>query len=106
MKDAVWRCRNLKCAYCKESGAGLGCYNENCKNTYHYLCAKAAGCLLVQQKFIAYCPEHRNDAPKEMLELEMEEEDPTLQGYYCSICSSGLDENMIVICDNCDRGGQ
>ena len=34
----------------------------------------------------------------------MEEEDPVLQGYYCSVCSSGLDENMIVICDNCDRG--
>ena len=24
--------------------------------------------------------------------------------YYCSICKSGLDENMIVICDNCDKG--
>ena len=24
--------------------------------------------------------------------------------YYCSICMSGLDENMIVICDNCDKG--
>ena len=34
----------------------------------------------------------------------MGEEDPKLMGYYCSVCSSGLDENMIVICDNCDRG--
>ena len=27
-----------------------------------------------------------------------------LETYYCSICKSGLDENMIVICDNCDKG--
>ena len=42
-------------------GGGLGCFIENCKETYHYLCAKKSDCLFIQDEFICYCSIHKND---------------------------------------------
>ena len=64
MKVAVKRSRQLKCAFCSEKGAGLGCFKDDCKNTYHYLCALTAESVLVRSKFIAYCPDHVSEAPE------------------------------------------
>jgi hypothetical protein len=107
LKKALKRCKNLRCSFCADKGAGLGCLNKECKETYHYLCAKESKCLFVQSKFCIYCPAHRlTDATAEQLREEEEEhdEDPLLQTYFCSICKSGLDESLILICDNCDKG--
>ena len=65
LKPALRRCKKLPCTFCGESGAGLGCFNENCKATYHYLCAKTADCILVRDRFIAFCPDHTHEAPKD-----------------------------------------
>jgi len=101
MKQAIKRSNKLVCSYCKERGAGLGCFNGSCGRTYHYLCAKQDTCLLVSSKFIAYCKDCRLKAPEEEQNEEVEE-DLTVAHYFCSVCKSGLDENCIVICDNCD----
>ena len=61
MKDAVKRCNILTCGFCKEKGGGLGCFVKGCQNTYHYLCARNAGCLLVRSRLIMYCEEHRTE---------------------------------------------
>jgi BRCA1-associated RING domain protein 1 len=72
MAKALKRCKKLKCTFCGDLGAGLGCLNKDCKNTFHFLCAKTAACLLVGSRFIIFCPEHRlTDATEE----EKKEED-------------------------------
>ena len=58
LKEAIKRCSKLHCSFCENPGAGLGCYVDNCQMTYHYQCAKVADCVLVPDRFIAYCPEH------------------------------------------------
>jgi len=106
LKKALKRCKKLRCSLCADFGAGLGCLNKECKQTYHFLCAKESNCLFVGSKFIIYCPDHRiTDAtPEDRQEGEDDDqEDPTLLNYFCSICKSGLDENLILICDNCDK---
>ena len=63
MKEATRRCRKLTCTFCGEIGAGLGCFNNSCRATYHFLCAKTANCILVNSRFIAFCPDHAHEAP-------------------------------------------
>ena len=53
------------CTFCGEPGAGLGCFNDACSATYHYLCAKTANCILISTRFIAFCPDHAHEAPEE-----------------------------------------
>ena len=78
MKTAVKRTKRLKCSFCGEVGAGLGCFVKGCENTYHYLCAKESGSLLVNKRFVAYCPEHRAEVPEEDLPLEVQDDDSVL----------------------------
>jgi [histone H3]-lysine4 N-trimethyltransferase MLL3 len=47
LKEAIKRTKVQRCSYCDEVGGGLGCFIENCKETYHYLCAKKAECLFI-----------------------------------------------------------
>ena len=102
----IRRCNKIKCSFCKEKGGGLGCFIKDCHKSYHYLCAKESNCLFVNSKFIIYCEEHRPLAPEDYLEEEKIEEEITegLMHYICSICKSGLDEDHILICEECDRG--
>ena len=69
-KEALKRCKKLLCSHCQEPGAGLGCFNSECTATYHYLCAKNAGCVLVGGKFIAFCERHKEEAKEHMPEVE------------------------------------
>ena len=78
IKKAVKRCNKLKCSFCREKGAGLGCFVKGCQMTYHYLCAKESGSILVNKKFIAFCPDHRSEVPEEDQPLEMQDEDSIL----------------------------
>lgn len=102
----IKRCKKLKCHHCKEKGGGLGCFKTECFKSFHYLCAKETNCLFVNSKFIIYCEDHRDYAPKDYLEEEKIDEEETvgLMHYICSICKSGLDEDHIIICEGCDRG--
>jgi hypothetical protein len=104
--DEIKRSRKTRCSLCKERGGVLGCRIETCKNTYHYNCAKDENCLFAIDKYIIYCPQHRDEAPEEYKDIEKayEEENEMLEHYICSICMSGLDEDHIVICESCDRG--
>jgi hypothetical protein len=41
--DAVSRGRKLKCAFCRLSGATLGCFNPRCRRSYHLACTRLTG---------------------------------------------------------------
>ena len=40
------RARHIECVACGEDGAAVGCFDVDCKRSYHYGCAVTAGCLL------------------------------------------------------------
>jgi len=54
----VARSRSLLCDVCHRHGAALGCYAKGCCKTYHYPCAKEAGCHVNHSLYIIYCPDH------------------------------------------------
>jgi hypothetical protein len=70
LTKGIMRCKKLSCALCKDKGGGLGCVIKDCNKSYHYLCAKVAGSLFVNSKFIIYCADHRDIAPKDDIEEE------------------------------------
>ncbi|CAN7999948.1 unnamed protein product, partial [Ixodes hexagonus] len=50
----------LKCSYCKNRYATVGCCLKMCKKMFHVYCGVANQCLLqFHDEFRAYCPDHR-----------------------------------------------
>ena len=60
---AVRRGRALRCHFCHEPGATLGCFVESCPRSYHVPCAQQDGCSFRMQNFIMACPMHRKRLP-------------------------------------------
>ncbi|XP_075055181.1 uncharacterized protein LOC142141018 [Mixophyes fleayi] len=64
VKKEIKRGNGLKCVYCYEYGASVGCDIKSCKNTYHFICVEEAGgkCIedLDNQLYIAYCDRHKD----------------------------------------------
>lgn len=55
--SALSRGRSIKCAYCKQKGASVGCCLKGCYETYHFNCARAAKCSFMHDKTV-YCSTH------------------------------------------------
>jgi hypothetical protein len=47
VEEAVARGRRIRCTWCKESGATIGCFSAKCNRSYHYSCAVQSGCHLM-----------------------------------------------------------
>ncbi|XP_063808051.1 uncharacterized protein LOC135005972 [Pseudophryne corroboree] len=64
VETEIERARKLRCFYCKAKGASVGCNNETCRRTYHYLCVKKANgkyvCDPEKEIYIAFCSEHKD----------------------------------------------
>ncbi|XP_063808047.1 G patch domain-containing protein 8-like isoform X2 [Pseudophryne corroboree] len=64
VETEIERARKLRCFYCKAKGASVGCDNETCRRTYHYLCVKKAKgkyiCDPEKEIYIAFCPDHKD----------------------------------------------
>lgn len=56
--SAVSRGRQIRCSVCDKKGASVGCCFKNCALTYHFICAKKARCVFLQNKTI-YCHNHQ-----------------------------------------------
>ncbi|XP_030058267.1 uncharacterized protein LOC115469612 [Microcaecilia unicolor] len=61
--DAPGKCR--RCFKCKAIGATVGCDVEDCRRTYHYLCAKESKAEIVEDVnngiYKIYCRDHRRN---------------------------------------------
>jgi hypothetical protein len=57
--SSVRRSRALRCMVCRDRGASLGCYQTGCQRVYHLPCAHSAGCLMDDDNFTIYCPQHK-----------------------------------------------
>lgn len=55
--SAISRGRQIRCIVCDKKGASVGCCYKNCTQTYHFLCAKKANCVFLQNRTI-YCYNH------------------------------------------------
>ncbi|PAA54777.1 hypothetical protein BOX15_Mlig019755g2, partial [Macrostomum lignano] len=52
------------CAVCGMWGAQVACAHRQCQSAAHLPCAIEAGCLLDEEKLIAYCAQHRQGGGK------------------------------------------
>lgn len=43
----------------------IGCFLSKCQRSYHFPCAKEAGCVFVGNYSQVYCPEHRDEGAKQ-----------------------------------------
>ena len=68
---AITRSSALKCAYCREKGAGIGCIDHKCKHSYHLPCAMKDGAAFVRIENF----------------LQKQKIVPFLCGIYCRDCS-------------------
>ncbi|CAJ1993274.1 PHD-zinc-finger like domain/PHD-like zinc-binding domain containing protein [Leishmania donovani] len=58
--DAAHRARLIKCAWCRQPGAGVGCAWPTCQLSFHVPCAVKARASINVQAFVLYCPAHRS----------------------------------------------
>ncbi|RUP51248.1 hypothetical protein BC936DRAFT_149251, partial [Jimgerdemannia flammicorona] len=54
---ALRRGRGMKCAYCKEKGATVGCFDPKCSRSFHLPCTQKP-VLYFQNGVIFWCPTH------------------------------------------------
>ncbi|XP_023543621.1 protein BREAST CANCER SUSCEPTIBILITY 1 homolog isoform X1 [Cucurbita pepo subsp. pepo] len=53
------RSRRIKCGCCGNKGAALGCYEKNCRKSFHVPCAKLMPqCRWDTENFVMLCPLH------------------------------------------------
>uniref|UniRef100_H3D7P3 Lysine methyltransferase 2C n=1 Tax=Tetraodon nigroviridis TaxID=99883 RepID=H3D7P3_TETNG len=81
------------CAYCQRLGASLRCWEANCRRSYHFPCAAAAGAQQDWTDRRTLCTKHS----------------PTVSAVTppCQLCSSGGDGSSLLTCcccGNCYHG--
>jgi hypothetical protein len=54
---ALSRGRLMRCSYCKQKGATVGCCFKSCCEIYHFICARTAKCHFMHDKTV-YCCSH------------------------------------------------
>ncbi|XP_073495150.1 G2/M phase-specific E3 ubiquitin-protein ligase isoform X2 [Phyllobates terribilis] len=84
IKREVTRARKLKCLFCKEPGASIGCVFPRCKRGYHFPCGTEKQCIFqFMDTFRSYCWEHR--PVQKALSTQSNESSP------CTICLENVD---------------
>jgi len=58
IKETLQSTKKLICSVCQKKGATIGCWQKNCKKSYHYLCSKKAHCFFDLPA--VYCEAHAN----------------------------------------------
>ncbi|GET92980.1 hypothetical protein, conserved [Leishmania tarentolae] len=58
--EAVHRARLIKCAWCRQLGAAVGCACATCQLSFHAPCAVKARASIDVHAFLLYCPAHRS----------------------------------------------
>ncbi|CAM9277181.1 unnamed protein product [Lampetra fluviatilis] len=81
-----------RCAYCRRLGATIKCWEEKCRQFYHYPCAAGAGTFQDIQSLTLLCPDHLEQA----VELVGEEAE-------CAICDSPGDVSDQLFCTSCGQ---
>jgi hypothetical protein len=83
------------CTECKKRGASIKCENKQCNKKYHFLCGKKADCAFDNQSFTMHCTDHIEKERVYLTDLNSD--------IQCSVCNSGMDEDVLLICSKCDN---
>ena len=62
--EAVKRGAQIKCAFCRQKGATIGCVLASCQRSYHFKCAVECGASLRTPAFELKCPKHSKSPAK------------------------------------------
>lgn len=82
------------CSECKKRGASIRCENKQCNKKFHFLCGKNADCAFDNQSFTMHCTDHIEKEKVYLTDLNSD--------IQCSVCNSGMDEDVLLICSKCD----
>lgn len=52
------RASKLKCVYCKQKGAAIGCCKVQCRRSYHFNCGLNNSCSYEYHKYTSFCKNH------------------------------------------------
>ncbi|XP_077340395.1 uncharacterized protein LOC143984011 isoform X2 [Lithobates pipiens] len=61
----IKRGKSLKCSYCKQHGATIGCEVKRCQKTYHYECVEKDNGIRDNEQYHVYCSKHTHEANKD-----------------------------------------
>lgn len=61
----IKRGKSLKCSYCKQHGATIGCEVKRCQKTYHYECVEKDQGITDNEQYHVYCSKHVQEANKD-----------------------------------------
>jgi len=59
MADSLEAAGKTKCCSCNQYGATLECGLKQCRDCYHFVCAKQRGCTFKMENFTITCPKHK-----------------------------------------------
>jgi len=59
LADALTTAANMACSLCTKLGATLQCSSRQCRDNYHFVCAKQRGCSFKIENFTMICPKHK-----------------------------------------------
>ncbi|KAF9620386.1 hypothetical protein IFM89_011759, partial [Coptis chinensis] len=94
LESELARSRRIKCSCCGIKGAALGCYDTNCRKSFHVPCAKLVPqCRWDTEKFVMLCPLH----PSAKLPKELPESQKKRQKQYISKRESQAHQAEVVI---------
>lgn len=67
VKKEIWRGRRLRCTFCNEGGATVGCDERSCAKNYHFFCAKKDNAILqvdgAKGTYKLFCQQHAPEQP-------------------------------------------
>ena len=58
---AIYRGRSMRCGFCQEHGATVGCAAEHCSVQYHFTCARQTNCVFCTNGN-TFCLQHKAHA--------------------------------------------
>ncbi|XP_040196232.1 neurofilament heavy polypeptide-like isoform X3 [Rana temporaria] len=94
VRAEIKRGKSLKCSYCKQHGATIGCEVKRCQKTYHYECVEKDQGTRDDENYHVYCAKHiqeaktDSDAPEEETESSKTADEPPTEkeNARCSYC--------------------
>ena len=104
----VKRSKKIECSFCREYGASTCCNFPECFKNYHYLCSVSDRCEMNWIEYLLYCKKHSKNAPHEFSNfnierlIDIERKTNDSREAVCCVCFSGLDEDKLIICDECN----
>ncbi|RUS18774.1 hypothetical protein BC937DRAFT_88346 [Endogone sp. FLAS-F59071] len=92
---ALRRGRGMRCAFCKEKGATVGCFDSKCSRSFHLPCTQKPVSYF-ESGVIFWCPTHEAYFNKKEIYENV---------FRCDVCSKSLQESTWHTCLPCSETG-